>query len=195
LRLCITQPLYAETGTLPIKSSTEFVYLTYNDADMTITVVCDNNPYKEGLETAWGFSAVISGAEKTILFDTGGDGSMLLGNMDKLGIEPQSIDLVVLSHIHGDHTGGLNSFIEKNTNVPVYLPKSFSKKFKDNVVNFGAKVVEVEGPLEICENVYSTGQVGRLIQEQSLIIRTDKGLVVMVGCAHPAIMKIFENPK
>ncbi|MEE9370172.1 MAG: MBL fold metallo-hydrolase [Sedimentisphaerales bacterium] len=163
--------------------------------DISITVVCDNNPYREGLETAWGFSAVIAGAEKTILFDTDGDGPMLLGNMERLAIDPQSIDLVVLSHIHGDHTGGLDGFLEKNSGVSVYMPMSFSKKFKDGVASCGAKVVEVERPLEICENVYSTGQIGRLIKEQSLVIRTGKGLVVMVGCAHPGIVKIINTVK
>ncbi len=183
-----------------IKSHTGFVYLTYNNADMTITVVYDNNSFKEGLETAWGFSCVIAGAEKTILFDTGGDGSILLGNMEKLEIEPNSIDTVVLSHIHGDHTGGLNGFLEKNSDVTVYLPKSFPKKFKDNTQGYGAKIVEVEQHCKICESVYSTGQLGRLIpvaelKEQSLIIRTDKGLVVITGCAHPGIVKIVNTAK
>jgi 7,8-dihydropterin-6-yl-methyl-4-(beta-D-ribofuranosyl)aminobenzene 5'-phosphate synthase len=42
--------------------------------DVNITVVCDNNPYKEGLETGWGFSCLVGGPEKTILFDTGPGG-------------------------------------------------------------------------------------------------------------------------
>jgi len=162
---------------------------------MTITVVYDNNPYKEGLETGWGFSCVIADIEKTILFDTGGDGSILLNNMGKLAIDPNGIDTVVLSHIHGDHTGGLNRFLEKNSNVTVYLPKSFPKKFKDNVQSWGAKIVEVEQPLKICENVYSTGQLGKLIREQSLIIRTEAGLLVITGCAHPGIVKIVNSAK
>ena len=163
--------------------------------DLTVTVVYDNNPYKEGLETAWGFSALVTGTEKTILFDTGGDGLLLLNNMAKLDIEPNSIDTVVLSHIHGDHTGGLSSFLEKNHDVVVYLPKSFPKGFKDNVQSCGAKVVEVEQSLKICENVYSTGQLGRLIKEQSLIIRTEVGLIVVTGCAHPGIVKIVDTAK
>jgi len=162
---------------------------------MAITVVYDNNPYKEDLETAWGFSALITGTEKTILFDTGGDGSLLLSNMEKLAIEPNSIDIVVLSHIHGDHTGGLNSFLEKNPDITIYLPKSFPKKFKDKVISCGSKIVEVEQSLKICENVYSTGQLGQLIKEQSLIIRTDKGLIVITGCAHPGIVKIVNRAK
>jgi len=168
--------------------------------DITITVVYDNNPYKEGLETAWGFSCLITGTEKTILFDTGGDGPLLLSNMQKLGIEPNSIDTVALSHIHGDHTGGLGGLLEKNPGVTVYLPESFPKRFKDNVQDKGAKVVEVEHdepvePLKICENVYSTGQLGTLIKEQSLIIQTDRGLIVITGCAHPGIVKIVRVAK
>ena len=172
--------------------------------DLTITIVSDNNPYKEGLapplggaglETAWGFACLITGAEKTILFDTGKDGSMLLNNMKKLAIEPNSVELVVLSHIHPDHTGGLGSLIEKNPNVIVYLLQSFPTKYKESVKGCGAKVIEVEQPLEICENVYSTGQLGILRKEQSLIVRTDKGLVIITGNAHPGIVRIISTAK
>ncbi len=162
--------------------------------DVNITVVCDNNPYKEGLETGWGFSCLVGGPEKTILFDTGPGGSLLV-NMEKLAIEPQSIDTVVLSHIHPDHTGGLESFLEKNPEVAVYLPKSFPERFKDNVQAQGAKVIEVEQPMEICENVWSTGQHGKWIKEQSLVIKTDNGLVVISGCSHPGVVNIVNAAK
>jgi len=162
--------------------------------NLTITVVYDNNPYKQELETEWGFAAFITGTEKTILFDTGG-GRLLLDNMEKLAIKPANVDMVVLSHIHGDHTGGLSSFLEKNPNVTVYLPSVFPKKFKDNVRNSEAKIIEVNETLQICENVYSTGQLGKLIKEQSLIIRTDKGLIIITGCAHPGIVNIVNTAK
>jgi 7,8-dihydropterin-6-yl-methyl-4-(beta-D-ribofuranosyl)aminobenzene 5'-phosphate synthase len=175
--------------------------------NLTVTVVYDNNPYKQELETDWGFAAAITGTEKTILFDTGG-GRLLLDNMQKLAIKPDSVDVVVLSHIHGDHTGGLGSFLEKNSNVTVYMPVSFPKKFKDNARNSGAKIIEVNPvrskasisngvneSLQICENVCSTSQLGKLIKEQSLIIRTDKGLVVITGCAHPGIVNIVNTAK
>jgi len=168
---------------------------THGVKKLTITVIYDNNPCKQGSETAWGFAASITGAEKTILFDTGGDGSLLLNNMQKSEIEPNSIDTVVLSHIHGDHTGGLGSFLEKNPNVTVYLPKSFPKRFKDGVQALGAKIVDVNEPMKICENVYSTGQLGEGMIEQSLIIRTGRGLIVITGCAHPGIEKIVNAAK
>jgi 7,8-dihydropterin-6-yl-methyl-4-(beta-D-ribofuranosyl)aminobenzene 5'-phosphate synthase len=85
--------------------------------ELLITVVYDNNPYIEGLTTSWGFACVIKEAEKTILFDTGGDSAVLLNNMQQLGMDPKEIDVVVLSHIHGDHVGGLNGFLQVNMNV------------------------------------------------------------------------------
>ncbi|MDI6890272.1 MAG: MBL fold metallo-hydrolase [Thermodesulfovibrionales bacterium] len=158
-----------------------------------ITVIYDNNPYKEGLEAGWGFSCVIKGVEKTILFDTGGDGQRLLANMKKSGIDPKQIDVIVLSHIHGDHVGGLQSVLRKNPKAIVYLPISFPNSFKDEVKGYEAKVIEVQRPLKICENVHSTGELGTGIKEQSLIVRTDKGLIVITGCAHPGVIEILNK--
>ena len=168
---------------------------TMNIKDISITVVYDNNPYKEGLETAWGFSCLIKGTEKTILFDTGGDGSILLANMKELNIDPKEIDIVVLSHIHGDHVGGLDNFLEKNPEVVVYLPASFPESFIDDVKEYGTDVVEVQEFLKICEGVYSTGELGTGIIEQSLIIKTEQGLIVITGCAHPGIVEIVKKAK
>jgi len=163
--------------------------------NISITIIFDNNPYKEGLETSWGFSCVISGTENTILFDTGGDGELLLENMSKMGIDANSIETAVLSHIHGDHTGGLEMFLQKNPKVCVYLPKSFPKRFEEMVTSYGAKFVEVEKHAKICENVYSTGQLGTLIKEQGLAIQTEKGLIIITGCAHPGIVKMVKASK
>jgi 7,8-dihydropterin-6-yl-methyl-4-(beta-D-ribofuranosyl)aminobenzene 5'-phosphate synthase len=163
--------------------------------ELTLTVVYDNNVYKQGLATGWGFSCVIAGTEKTVLFDTGRDGS-LLDNMQKLAIDPNSIEVIVLSHIHSDHTGGLESLLNRCTAVTVYLPKAFPAKFKDDVSRHGAKMVQVEQPVEICENVYSTGQVGGWrIKEQALVVRTNEGLIVVTGCAHPGIIRIVKSAK
>ena len=60
-----------------------------------ITIVYDNNEYDSRLTSAWGFSCVVKLPEKTILFDTGGDGGILLDNMKKLGISPSEIDAIV----------------------------------------------------------------------------------------------------
>ena len=66
--------------------------------DLSITIVHDNEPYADSLKPAWGFSALVTGPERTILFDTGSDGTLLLENMARLHIEPAGIGVVVLSH-------------------------------------------------------------------------------------------------
>lgn len=160
--------------------------------DIIITIVYDNYAFDERLETAWGFSCVVEGFPKTILFDTGGNGELLLRNMKKLGFHPRQIDAVVLSHIHADHTGGLEAFLEANSNVEVFLPKVFPSSFIQDAQRLGAAVVETEGPCQVCEGASTTGVLGTSIPEQGLYLKTDKGLVVITGCAHPGIVKMTE---
>lgn len=164
-------------------------------AMISITVIYDNNPYTEGLATAWGFSCLIRGAEKTILFDTGGNGSTLLANMKKLGINPEKIDILLLSHIHGDHVGGSERFLERNEKISVYLPKSFPRGFSQKLIRSGIKIVEVHDASRICDGVYTTGELGEAIREQALIVHTTQGIIVITGCAHPGIVGILKRAK
>lgn len=165
------------------------------DSSITITVVYDNNEYNPELETAWGFSCLIKKQDKTILFDSGGNGKILLSNMNKLKLDPQQVRIVVLSHIHNDHVGGLEAFLEQNSNVTIYLPHSFPDAFKDKIKKYGAKIINVNKPLRISQNVYSTGELGTEIKEESLIINTEKGLIIITGCAHPGIVDIVRRAK
>jgi 7,8-dihydropterin-6-yl-methyl-4-(beta-D-ribofuranosyl)aminobenzene 5'-phosphate synthase len=163
--------------------------------DITITIIYDNYEYDERLKTGFGFSCLVETDDRKILFDTGGDSPTLLNNSEKLGIEPKEIDIIVLSHIHGDHTGGLTGVLEINPNVTVYIPKSFPSSFKDKIKSYGATFVEVSDATKIIDDVYTTGELGTRIKEQSLIIKTEKGLVVMTGCAHPGIVNIVKKAK
>ncbi len=45
-----------------------------------------------------------------------------MANMKALDIDPGVIDIVVLSHVHNDHIGGLEKFLAMNRTVIVYLP-------------------------------------------------------------------------
>lgn len=177
-----SQEFPSEEGTEPLKK-------------ITITVAYDNNPYDNRLRTAWGFSCVVKLEGKNILFDTGGDSPTLLSNMNQLKIDPRDVDVVVLSHIHGDHVGGLSGFLEKNSHLVVYLPKSFPQRFKNQVISYDARFEEVSKGRKLFDNIFTTGELGIWIKEQSLILNTTKGLVIITGCAHPGIVKIVEKSK
>jgi len=142
---------------------------------MKITVIYDNEA-NAGLKSGWGFSCLIETEEK-ILFDTADDGEKLIYNLRQLNIQPESIRAVVISHNHWDHTGGLNEFLKLNNNAKVFNPKSFSK------------------PTEISTCVHSTGALGTFIKEQSLIVNTKEGNVVITGCAHPGLENIIDRSR
>lgn len=163
-------------------------------SEVTITTLYDNYLWTESLTTDWGFAALIELDGTTILFDTGTKDSILLGNIDKLGLKPESVGYVVLSHYHGDHTGGLVSFMEKWGAKKLYLPQSFPAAFKEKAGKYG-EVVEVGGAAKICDHVYTTGELGTAIIEQSLVIETSKGFILITGCAHPGIVDIIKKAK
>jgi 7,8-dihydropterin-6-yl-methyl-4-(beta-D-ribofuranosyl)aminobenzene 5'-phosphate synthase len=61
--------------------------------------------------------------------------------------------------------------------------------------NKGVRVFEVKGPDRICKGIDSTGVLGNGIKEQASIISTDRGLIVITGCAHPGIVHILQIVK
>lgn len=160
-----------------------------------IIVVFDNNPYQKGLQSGWGFSCLIGGEGKPLLFDTGAEGTILLENMERLGITPEGIDVLVLSHAHSDHTSGAYDLLQRNHTLRVYLPVSFPESFKRKAKEYGAELIEVKQAAEIAEGVYSTGEMDGRTEEQSLILRTPKGMVIITGCAHPGIVRIVKRAK
>jgi 7,8-dihydropterin-6-yl-methyl-4-(beta-D-ribofuranosyl)aminobenzene 5'-phosphate synthase len=162
---------------------------------LTITIVYDNNAYDPNLKTTWGFSCLIEYRGQVILFDTGGDSPTLLTNMATLDIDPSRIEAVVLSHNHGDHTGGLSGLLPMaGDGLTVFVPQSFPARFKD-ALRTSAQLVEATEPGDIGEEVYTTGELGTGIIEQSLVVKTDEGLVVVTGCAHPGIVEVIRRAK
>ena len=156
-------------------------------------VVFNNLPCKAGLQTGWGFACLITGLDKTVLFDTGGDGNILLSNMAKLGLDAEAVKTVVLSHNHGDHTGGLGAVLTRNPDVTVYVPESFPASFKREIRRLGAAIETVSGARQLSDSVYSTGEMNHGIKEQALIVDTARGLIVVTGCAHPNVADMAEQ--
>jgi len=115
--------------------------------------------------------------------------------MAELGIRPDDVDAVVLSHIHGDHTGGINELLKRNSRVTVYLPLSFPEQMKQHIKLRGVNLVEIHEPRELFAGVLTTGELGSAIREQSLLVKTSNGLVLITGCAHPGVVNIVERTK
>lgn len=160
-----------------------------------MTVLYDNYEAAEGIKADWGFSCLIQGTAKTILFDTGGNPDIFRFNVEHLNVDLNAVDAVVLSHEHGDHVGGLPVVFETNSKVSVYFPYSFPHDFIRKVELAGAKPVPVNEAIAVCDHVYLTGQMGGVIKEQSLIANTPAGLVIVTGCSHQGIVNIIKKAK
>lgn len=161
----------------------------------SLTIVFDDKALKPGLVPGWGFACVIRFARKTILFDTGADGAILLDNMKKLNIDPGDIEVIVLSHAHWDHANGLGHILARSSDVTVYLPRSFSQSYKESVVHSGARLEEITEAKEISDGVFTTGEMAGIIPEEALAFKTAQGTVVITGCAHPGIVEIVQLAK
>jgi len=166
------------------------------EGKIVITIVFDNNAGRKDLTPSWGFACVIQGLDKTVLFDTGGDGGILLENMRRCKLDPRKIDAVVLSHIHGDHTGGLAAFLRARTGIGVYIPAGFPAAFKKRVQSLGAQPIEADGSEVICRGARTTGTEGKgEISEHGLCVKTAEGWVLITGCAHPGIAAMADRAK
>jgi 7,8-dihydropterin-6-yl-methyl-4-(beta-D-ribofuranosyl)aminobenzene 5'-phosphate synthase len=153
---------------------------------MKITIIYDNTVYNRALKADWGFSCLVE-VENTpkMLFDTGANGAILLSNMKNLNIDPLSIEEIFISHAHYDHTGGLSEFLNVNNNINLYVPPIFKGCYS------AKEVTSLSRPTAIHNNIYSTGELDNI--EQSLIISTDRGLVLIVGCSHPKMSHILDT--
>ena len=162
---------------------------------LRFTVLYDNYVFLDGTRADWGFACLIEGAEKTILFDTGTKPEVLLHNAQALKVDLKKIELIVLSHEHGDHTGGLQAVLAEKPKATVYFPASFPAEFGRKAREAGAETRAVDKPIEICRNVHLTGEMGDRIKEMSLVLDTPEGLVVVTGCSHPGIVDILKRAK
>lgn len=161
----------------------------------TISIIYDNYVFLEGTSSDWGFSVLIDGLEKKLIFDTGTKPEIFEANIKKTGLNASATDILVISHEHGDHTGGIPAFVKMKTGIPIIIPHSFSSNFKTRVTGYGLKPLLVDGPSEICSNLYSSGVFDYKIAEHSLVLDTKKGLVVITGCAHPGIIAMVRKIK
>ena len=148
---------------------------------LKIQIVYDNTTTRVDLQSDWGFAALIEAHGKNILFDTGGNGRILLDNMQVLGIKPESISDVFISHCHFDHIGGLSYFLNENNTITLHAPTSFRG------VMHAREARHYNNPQEIFPHFYTTGELEGV--EQTLAVETAKGLLIVAGCSHPVMSK------
>ncbi len=157
----------------------------------------------------WGFSAFIEVGGIRILFDTGHSG-IYRTNAQKLGIDLQKTDFVVLSHYHWDHVDGLqyHDFAEKKRLLlhPDLLGKLPEQQAGAYRADF--HVIESRSPFEMAPGVFYLGEIPRtkgfekgsykgdpMLEDSAIAVKTSNGAVVISGCSHAGICNICDYAK
>ena len=159
---------------------------------MKFSIVFDNYIANEKLESFWGFSCMIN---DNFLFDTGSNGRALLRNMVKMGFDIEKLKYLFISHPHWDHIGGIDSVVDINRNLILYLPDSLSQLYIRDLKTLSKEVKVInEYPRKLFDGFYTTG-VMHPVGEQSLVIDEGEFGIVVVGCSHPGITNIVKRAK
>ena len=170
-------------------------------SSLSILTVIDNDIVKDDLETCWGLSFYIefnNDLKNSILMDCSGSLYDYSQNISKLNLKEKisQLNAVHISHWHYDHAGNLNyvlTMIPKST--PIYVPLGNTRAIEE-IRAHGFYPVELDKPRKIFEGVLSTGTLKKNIAEHSLVFNVkEKGLVIVLGCAHPGVISIIEKSR
>ncbi len=162
---------------------------------MKLQIAFNSTAVSPDLKTGWGFSCLVDGR---VLFDTGENAHSLLNNLDRLGADMGQLGAVVISHDHWDHTGGLEAVLAARPGLPVYVCPHFSADVKQKILALKGNLKECGKPCGVAAGMAVTGEVlgeykDQTLAEQALVLKTDNGLTVNTGCAHPGILEILSR--
>ena len=90
---------------------------------MRIINLMEDTPGVTGLYYEHGLSFYIETEKHKILLDTGAS-SAFIENARHLGIDLKKVDVVVLSHGHYDHAGGILAFAKLNSTAKIYMQRT-----------------------------------------------------------------------
>ncbi|MGW8315573.1 MAG: MBL fold metallo-hydrolase [Bacteroidales bacterium] len=154
-----------------------------------LTIIYDNYISDPSLRPDWGFACLVEVQGNKLLFDTGREASIFRKNMESLGIQPSVLPSLFISHEHGDHTGGMAWVLKENPSIHCYLPASYEQQLqsRDQLPDNHQGIYE---PAHMYGPFYSTGDHFEAFREQGLVIKTDKGGVLITGCGHPGIVEM-----
>ncbi|WP_214482194.1 MBL fold metallo-hydrolase [Bacillus sp. SM2101] len=195
------------------------------------TVLSENTVFSNlGAIAEHGWSIFLESDHGNYLFDTG-QGKALLNNARVFKKDLSTIQGIIVSHHHIDHTGGLMDAVKvvDSKCIDVYAhPEIFKDSYlirpdyKHIGIPFSRSALESHGAnfkfnrkfTEIVPNIYLSGEVPRLtdfefgdtdivlksndgyikdevMDDQSIIIKTPKGLFIILGCSHAGIINIL----
>ena len=199
--------------------------------EIRITTLTENTA-NYGFLAEWGLSILVEVEGTRVLVDTGLSFSAV-HNAQLRGVDLSTIDRIVISHGHVDHTGGLRHVLRRTGEAEViahpdmWIAKySRREKQKERHAGIPFSREELEGlgarfhlrrePVRITDRVMTTGEIPMtsgyeriddnlfvkegdelrpdgMADDLALIIDSDFGLVVILGCGHRGIVNTLRR--
>lgn len=185
----------------------------------------------------WGFAAIVEADGHRILFDTGERPETVYRNAEELKVDLSSVEDVILSHNHDDHTGGLLTLRKQlrgrsakalsrahvgaggfwSRTDASGAERNHLRQIRADYESLGGRFVEYSSAKELFPGAWFTGPIARthpeknwstrytmtrpdgtkgednLPEDSSLVLDTEKGLVVISGCGHAGIINTLEQ--
>ncbi len=199
---------------------------------LRIITLSENTAGMPGVIAEWGLSVLVECGDVRVLFDTGATASVP-HNVRMFGLDLSTIDKIVLSHGHYDHTGGLKGVLQQvGKKVDVIADDDvFDDKWicvgdyrryigvpftREELEAEGASFVFSRSPAWITDEIVATGEVPMVTgyeaiepsmrlkrgddfapdpfnDDQGLVVKTELGLVVILGCAHRGAINTIKH--
>lgn len=197
-----------------------------------ITILCENCVFGNiGAIAEHGWAVFIETDQGNFLFDTG-QGKSIVNNAQYFNKDLSTINGIIISHHHIDHTGGLLDVLEQIDKVKVYSHPGLFKnsyvidegKQRNIGIPFRREILESRGAQfkfntsfrEIVPDLMLSGEIPRLTEfekgskrfllktnegyiqdlifdDQTLIVNTEKGLIIILGCSHSGMINIINH--
>lgn len=165
--------------------------LAYADPRDYFQILYDTSePTLPGLQSDFGYAVFVHADGKRILLDTGTDPDVMQHNLAAAGIDVNKLDMVVISHNHHDHAGGLVRVRSMNPDVPVFVPP--------NQVFAVDDVQVVEDHLQVTPNVlvirgHTDVPTAGISDDLSVVLRSRSGPYVLSTCSHSGVAQIVDR--
>jgi 7,8-dihydropterin-6-yl-methyl-4-(beta-D-ribofuranosyl)aminobenzene 5'-phosphate synthase len=141
---------------------------------MKILTLVENTTVNSGCTAEHGLCVYVETEKHRILMDSG-QTDALITNVSVLGVDLTSVDTVILSHGHYDHSGGIMPFYEINRNARIIMQRSAAdpRYHGERYIGIDSRIKElpvtllIEGDLKIDDELFIfSGIKGRRLYPQ-----------------------------